>query len=104
MKMYTLIGADGKPYQSEQKGTFGGNKAGRIYGGFDCPDANRAIAKGQYVQHRVFFADELTAILAGYRPCARCMKERYPLWKQATSQAPGDRKHALQIYRSLCGY
>ncbi|GHO84356.1 Ada metal-binding domain-containing protein [Dictyobacter formicarum] len=104
MKMYTLIGTDGKPYQSEQKGTFGGYRPGRIYGRFDCPSANNAIAKGQYVQHRVFFADELTAITAGYRPCARCMKDRYPLWKQAEGQAAGDRKRALEIYRSLCGY
>jgi methylphosphotriester-DNA--protein-cysteine methyltransferase len=33
------------------------------------------------VRHRVFFADEATAIAAGYRPCARCMPEAYRLWK-----------------------
>ncbi|GHO82279.1 hypothetical protein KSZ_02850 [Dictyobacter formicarum] len=48
MKMYTLIGIDGKPYQSEQKGTFGGYKPDRIYGRFDCPSENNAIVKGQY--------------------------------------------------------
>ena len=37
----------------------------------------RAIEKGQYVQYRVFFKDEETAIAAGYRPCGICMKEKY---------------------------
>ncbi|GER89024.1 metal-binding protein [Dictyobacter vulcani] len=104
MKMYTLVGPDGKLYESARKGTFGGYKREKIYGRFDCPSANRAIAKGQYVQHRVFFADEITAIEAGYRPCGNCMKERYSLWKQAEGQASGDRKRAREIYRSLCGY
>lgn len=31
--------------------------------------------------HRVFFADEQTAIAAGYRPCAVCLRERYREWK-----------------------
>jgi methylphosphotriester-DNA--protein-cysteine methyltransferase len=30
----------------------------------------------------VFFADEATAVAAGYRPCARCLPERYALWKR----------------------
>jgi methylphosphotriester-DNA--protein-cysteine methyltransferase len=34
--------------------------------------ALRAIANGGYVSHRVFFADEPTAIAAGYRPCGVC--------------------------------
>ncbi|GHO82271.1 metal-binding protein [Dictyobacter formicarum] len=83
MKMYTLLNADGKPYESSQKGTFGGHKGHKIYGRLDCPSANRAIANGHYVKHRVFFADEATAIAAGYRPCGSCMKEKYALWKQA---------------------
>jgi methylphosphotriester-DNA--protein-cysteine methyltransferase len=29
----------------------------------------------------VFFADENTAIAAGYRPCAVCMPEEYATWK-----------------------
>ena len=28
-----------------------------------------------------FFADEETAVAAGYRPCAKCMKEEYKKWK-----------------------
>jgi methylphosphotriester-DNA--protein-cysteine methyltransferase len=46
----------------------------------------RWIAKGFYVRHRVFFADEATAIAAGYRPCARCMPEAYRRWKVARSK------------------
>ena len=33
------------------------------------------------MQHRVFFADEPTAIAAGYRPCAGCMPVEYRAWK-----------------------
>lgn len=80
-KKYKLIGKDGKAYYSEDKGKLGGHRKSKIYGKLDCPSANRYIAKGQYVQHRVFFADEETAIAAGYRPCAVCMKEQYLLWK-----------------------
>ena len=40
----------------------------KIYGRLDCPSALRAIAAGGYVASRVFFADELTAVAAGYRP------------------------------------
>ena len=38
-------------------------------------------ANGGYVTHRVFFADEATAVAAGYRPCDRCLPERYRDWK-----------------------
>ena len=58
-KTYTLLGPDRRPYQS-------------------------AIARGQYVRNRVFFADEQTAVAAGYRPCAVCMPDEYAQWK-ATS-------------------
>jgi hypothetical protein len=78
---YELIGSDGRPYESETKGTLGGHRRNKVYGRFDCPSALRAIAQGQYVQHRVFFADEATAITAGYRPCGTCMKEQYAAWK-----------------------
>lgn len=79
--MYTLIGPDGKPYQSATPGTLGGYKPRKIYGRLDCPSALRTIAKGGYLRHRVFFADEATAIEAGFRPCARCMPEQYKAWK-----------------------
>ena len=54
----------------------------KIYGRLDCPSALRYIAKGQYVQYRVFFKDEETAIAAGYRPCGVCMKAEYKRWKE----------------------
>ena len=67
-------------------GAFGGHRKTRIYGQLDCPSALRAIANGGYVQHRVFFADEAAAVAAGYRPCARCMPERYRLWKATVDE------------------
>lgn len=81
-KQYHLTDATGKLYDSDQPGTFGGHKKLKIYGLLDCPSAARYIAKGQYVQNRVFFADEETAIQAGYRPCAKCMPEEYKKWKE----------------------
>jgi methylphosphotriester-DNA--protein-cysteine methyltransferase len=39
------------------------------------------------VKHRVFFANEETAVAAGYRPCAVCLRERYAAWKAASGQA-----------------
>ena len=78
---YTLLGRDGRPYRSATAGTLGGYRRGRIYGRLDCPSARRALARGHYVPHRVFFADEATALAAGYRPCAKCLPDRYRAWK-----------------------
>jgi methylphosphotriester-DNA--protein-cysteine methyltransferase len=33
------------------------------------------------VRHRVFFADEATAVATGFRPCANCLPDRYREWK-----------------------
>ena len=75
---YTLLGADRRPYQSAVPGQLGGHRRSRIYGRLDCPSARRAIARGGYVAHRVFFADEPAA--AGYRPCAVCLPGAYAAW------------------------
>jgi len=80
-KIYSLIGPNGQDYKSTTPGNWGGHKGLKIYGRLDCPSAQRHIAKGQYVKHRVFFADEDSAIKAGYRPCGVCMKSAYKRWK-----------------------
>ena len=82
MRTYKLIDENGQTYDSNKPGTLGGHRKLKINGRLDCPSALRYIAKGQYVQNRVFFADEKTAIKAGYRPCAKCMPEAYKQWKQ----------------------
>lgn len=82
-KTYTLLGPDGTPYRSATPGTLGGYQPKKIYGRLDCPNALMWIAKGHYVKHRVFFADEATAIAAGHHPCARCMPAHYRAWKLA---------------------
>jgi methylphosphotriester-DNA--protein-cysteine methyltransferase len=87
-KTYTLLGADGKPYQSATRGKWGGHRRSRVYGRLDCPAALRAIARGGYTRHRVFFADEPTANAVGYRPCATCCPDRYQQWK-STRQRQG---------------
>jgi methylphosphotriester-DNA--protein-cysteine methyltransferase len=81
MKRYILVDADGRSHESATPGRIGGHRATRIYGRLDCPSALRAIRRGGYVRHRVFFADETDAVAAGYRPCARCMPDRYRAWK-----------------------
>jgi hypothetical protein len=80
-KTYKLLDANGKFYQSPVKGTFGGHRKDKIYGTLDCKGAARWIAKGHYINERVFFADEQTAITAGYRPCFECLREKYIKWK-----------------------
>ncbi|NMO03250.1 metal-binding protein [Gordonia sp. TBRC 11910] len=79
--MFTLIDADGRPYESPVKGLWGGHRRAKIYGTLDCRAARHTIDRGGYVRHRVFFADEATAIAAGYRPCAVCCADRYRAWK-----------------------
>jgi methylated-DNA-[protein]-cysteine S-methyltransferase len=81
MKTFTLIATDGVPYASPTPGTLGGHRADRIYGTLGCPGAARAIARGGYVANRVFFADEATAVAAGFRPCATCLPTEYHAWK-----------------------
>ncbi len=108
-KRYKLIGPDGATYLSDTKGFFGGHRAGRGYGRMDCRAALRAIANGGYERHRVFFADEATAVAAGYRPCAACLPDRYALWKRACTEAGvsplvrsrARRNPALEIYRDV---
>ena len=80
-KKYKLLDDEGKTFISDTPGLLGGNKKLKIYGRLDCKSANRWIQKGYYVQNRVFFADEQTAIEDGYRPCGVCMPDEYEEWK-----------------------
>ena len=87
-RAYRLIGPDGVPHESLTKGTLGGHRKSRIYGRLDCPGALRALARGgPYPKYRVFFADEATAIQAGYRPCWVCMRAAYIAWKRGFDAA-----------------
>jgi methylphosphotriester-DNA--protein-cysteine methyltransferase len=86
-KTYTLLGPDRQPYQSTTPGALGGHQSSRLYGKLDCPAALRAIARGGYIKNRVFFADEQTAIAAGYRPCATCLPDTHARWKARRRRA-----------------
>jgi methylphosphotriester-DNA--protein-cysteine methyltransferase len=81
---YHLLDANGATIISETPGLVGGNRRLKIYGHLDCPSALRALPRG-YARHRVFFADETTAIAAGYRPCGVCMRAEYRRWKSAAT-------------------
>ncbi len=91
---WRLIGADGRPYDSDRPGTIGGHRRNRIYGRLDCSAALRALANGRYRRHRVFFADEAAALAAGYRPCAVCMPDDYARWKANRPAARPSRSRA----------
>ncbi|MGD7277739.1 Ada metal-binding domain-containing protein, partial [Ralstonia pseudosolanacearum] len=45
----------------------------------------RAIARGGYARHRVFFLTEADARAAGYRPCAVCLPQAYAAWKKSVA-------------------
>jgi hypothetical protein len=97
-KRYRLVGPDGREVFSPVPGTLGGTRRGRLYGRLDCPSALRALTRGgSYATARVFFADEVNAIAAGFRPCAVCMPSAYRAWK---TKYPRTRKSAAQRVRS----
>jgi methylphosphotriester-DNA--protein-cysteine methyltransferase len=76
MKLFTLTGPDGTPFLSSARGTLGGHRRNKIYGRLDCKTAARYLARGSYQKNRVFFADEASARLAGFRPCSHCLPGR----------------------------
>jgi methylphosphotriester-DNA--protein-cysteine methyltransferase len=80
-RTYTLLDRDGTPYQSATKGRLGGHARTRVYGRLDCPVALSLLRRGFAPRHRVFFADEETAIAAGFRPCGACLRARYREWQ-----------------------
>jgi hypothetical protein len=80
-KTWTLLGPDNQFYISQVPGELGGHRKGKVYGRMDCRSALSAIARGGYVQHRVFFLNASDAVAAGYRPCAVCMPGAYAAWK-----------------------
>jgi methylphosphotriester-DNA--protein-cysteine methyltransferase len=81
-RLYRLIAADGSTVSSPTPGTLGGHRKNRIYGRLDCKAARRALGTGRSSeQQRVFFADEATAVAAGYRPCATCLPDAHHAWK-----------------------
>src|SRR4051794_7264913 len=90
------MGADGSPYRSARAGLLGGHRRRHGYGRLDCPAALRWIARGHYVRHRVFFADEATAIAAGSRPCAAGLPERVVAWKRGHWPPPARSWVALE--------
>ncbi len=100
-KLYKLINENDEEYLSSIPGTLGGNKRLKIYGRLDCPSANRWIKKGYYIKDRVFFIDEETAIKAGYRPCAVCMKKEYEEWKKQSNNLGKILKKRKIINKSL---
>ena len=80
-KKFKLTDCNGQEYLSSIPGVLGGNRKLKIYGRLDCQSAKSWIEKGYYIANRVFFENEDIAIAAGYRPCAKCMPDKYKEWK-----------------------
>jgi hypothetical protein len=80
-KTWTLLGRDGISYESAIRGAPGGHRKLKIYGRLDCASARRSLDKGHYANERVFFLNESDAKAAGFRPCGKCMKREYAVWK-----------------------
>lgn len=78
---YVLTTATGDPFESKTPGQLAASRRTRIYGRLDCPTALKALRRGGYSSHRVFFADQKTALAAGYRPCGTCLKADYDAWR-----------------------
>jgi methylphosphotriester-DNA--protein-cysteine methyltransferase len=91
---FTVVDRTGTPYESDRPGVLGGHRRTRVYGRLDCPTALRALARGGYVNQRVFFLDAAMAATAGYRPCAVCLPEQYRAWK--TEIATADRPSGIE--------
>lgn len=59
MKLFKLLGSDGKEYLLETPGTLGGNTERKVYGRLDCPTSLSSVKRfpGSYEKSRIF-ADE----------------------------------------------
>lgn len=90
IKTYRLLSPNGSTYESNTPGNSGGYAPLRIYSRLDCWSANKHLRHGRYAQHRVFFADEETAIAIGFRPCGHCLRDQYKQWKQGGVSASAD--------------
>ncbi len=82
-KLYTLVGPDATPYRSQTPGRYGDTGPASSMGGWTARLRCVPSPHGGYVKHRVFFADEATAIAAGYRPCAVCLPAQHAAWKRS---------------------
>lgn len=63
----------------QKKIMFGGNKKLKIYGTMHCRSG-----KTMNRDNRVFFANAGEAISLGYRPCGKCMRSEYKVWKNGS--------------------
>ena len=60
--------------------TFAGNRRLKIFGRLDCR-AGRRLARW----NRVFFGSHSEAEGLAYRPCVRCLRAAYDVWKLAVN-------------------
>ena len=83
-KKYTLVGADEKPYLSEEKrrSWWQSRNKGLRQDGLPGRAAGAAFKGSKYLRSESrLFKDEATALAVGYRPCGGCLREQYKLYK-----------------------
>jgi methylphosphotriester-DNA--protein-cysteine methyltransferase len=57
--------------------TYAGNIPAKVYGTLAC-SAGKRMKK----ENRIFFLDRDEAILAGFRPCGKCLHHEFKIWKK----------------------
>lgn len=57
---------------------YAGNLPLKIYGTLHCTSGKRMKKK-----NRVFFKSETEALEVGFRPCGRCLPDKYRHWKKS---------------------
>ena len=67
-KLKTLI--------EQNENVFAGNSKLKIFGTLNCKSGKR-----MKMQNRVFFSNEIEALVLGFRPCCNCMRLAYKVWR-----------------------
>jgi hypothetical protein len=76
LPVYTLLGADGRHYSGEDRGTLGGNSKLRIYGQLDCWSARNPLRAIALPARRSADARAPPRRLGGYEDIKRMVSRR----------------------------
>jgi methylphosphotriester-DNA--protein-cysteine methyltransferase len=60
--------------------TYAGNIPAKIFGTLTCSSGKRMKK-----ENRTFFVDRNEAIREGFRPCGKCLRQEYKIWKERTT-------------------
>lgn len=109
MPLQNRVAPDGTVHARPERGTFMGNRGGRMHDPDTKQLASRHFVSRQWIccrldfkgRHRdvmgpgyteLFFLDEVTALAAGHRPCFECRREDAKAFAAAWTAADGHNK------------